>query len=181
MTRPLPISFFELDVRWLKREGYLADGTPRPVERRINGERAGVALVTNHGDRIAIAYKQRGRLRRDFAELTYTQPHLGGERVWFLCPSCERRVAILYGGPFRCRTCWGISYQSQRDAPMMRNIRREQKYRMRVGGSENLVEPFPVRPKGMHRRTYLRIRAKATRLERQRYGALAALLIRGPG
>lgn len=37
-----------------------------------------------------------------------------GIRPWFLCPSCDRRVGILYrkqnAGPFLCRHCHGLSY-----------------------------------------------------------------------
>jgi hypothetical protein len=33
--------------------------------------------------------------------------------------------------------------------------------RMRLGGSANLAEPFPERPRGMHRRTFYRLFNKA--------------------
>jgi len=32
---------------------------------------------------------------------------------------------------------------------------------MRLGGSANLAEPFPKGPRGMHRRTYYRVLARA--------------------
>lgn len=48
--------------------------------------------------------------------LTYsTGPH-GGTRPWFVCPTCPRRVGVLYhtdGQPFRCRTCCALAYPSQ--------------------------------------------------------------------
>lgn len=49
-------------------------------------------------------------------QLTYTIGARGGKRAWFTCPTCPRRVGVLYhreGLPFRCRTCCGLAYPSQ--------------------------------------------------------------------
>jgi hypothetical protein len=48
--------------------------------------------------------------------LTYTIGPRGGKRPWFVCPTCQRRVGVLYHAndlPFRCRTCCGLAYPSQ--------------------------------------------------------------------
>jgi hypothetical protein len=49
-----------------------------------------------------------------------TRPHLGGERRWFACPGCARRVATLYrpvpGDVWRCRACHGLTYRSAQQA-----------------------------------------------------------------
>lgn len=47
--------------------------------------------------------------------LTYTRCNYGGKRYWFVCPVCERRVAILYrgNGAYACRKCQGLPYISQ--------------------------------------------------------------------
>jgi len=46
---------------------------------------------------------------------TWTRPHLGGKRFWFLC-GCGRRVGKLYIAPgqnnFRCRRCCNLTYDS---------------------------------------------------------------------
>ncbi len=34
---------------------------------------------------------------------------------------------------------------------------RPQKIRKRLGGSANMMEPFPEKPKGMHHDTYMRL------------------------
>ena len=51
--------------------------------------------------------------------LASTPCHFGGVRWWFTCPSCGRRVGILYlpsgGKLFRCRHCYDLSYQSRND------------------------------------------------------------------
>ena len=94
-------------------------------------------------------------------ELEWTPCNFGGERPWFLCPSirCGRRVAALHaaGKYFLCRHCYDLSYQSQRDNKMYRALHRAQDIRQRLGGSANMMEPFPEKPKGMHWRTYERL------------------------
>jgi hypothetical protein len=100
--------------------------------------------------------------------ITWTACHLGGRRAWFRCAVysngryCGRRVALLYGAGelFACRRCYGLAYASQQEAPMHRGVYRAQKIRMRLGGSANLCEPFPEKPKRMHWRTYLHLRAR---------------------
>jgi hypothetical protein len=49
-------------------------------------------------------------------QLTYSLGPQGGKRSWFACPTCQRRVGVLYqasGLPFRCRICCKLAYPSQ--------------------------------------------------------------------
>ena len=92
--------------------------------------------------------------------LTWTGCNFGGERPWFACPGarCGRRVALLYG-PGRyslCRHCYDLVYESQRENGMYRALHKAQAIRERLGGSANMMEPFPERPKGMNHDTYMR-------------------------
>jgi len=94
--------------------------------------------------------------------LAWTACNFGGERPWFVCPGagCGRRVAVLYapGRYFLCRHCYDLSYESQRERVMYRALHKAQAIRERLGGSANMMEPFPERPKGMHWATYWRLR-----------------------
>ncbi len=74
--------------------------------------------------------------------LTHSCGSRGGTRPWFICPTCPRRVGVLYhkrGLPFRCRRCWGLAYPSQyqpRDQSYGRRhhcISQRERDRLRVG------------------------------------------------
>jgi hypothetical protein len=98
--------------------------------------------------------------------ITWTACHLGGHRPWFVCSFsshgryCGRRVAVLYGAAelFACRHCYGLTYASQREALYLRDVGKAQKIRVRLGGSPVMSQAFPNKPKGMHWRTYKRLR-----------------------
>jgi hypothetical protein len=76
---------------------------------------------------------------------------------------CGRRAAILYGAGelFACRRCYGLAYESQQQTALRRGLEQARKNRMKLGGGVDLLAPFPQRPKGMHRRTFQRLRARA--------------------
>ena len=59
---------------------------------------------------------------------------------------------------FACRHCYRLAYASQQESARRRGLGKSQKIRMRLGGSPNMLEEFPDKPKGMHWRTYERWR-----------------------
>lgn len=100
-----------------------------------------------------------GEDRLQHVQVQSTPCHFGGERQWFACPSCQKRVGILYlrRPGFACRECSRISYQSQSADVFARVWLRESKIERRLG-------PNLSRPKGMHIRTHERLRREAIRL-----------------
>jgi hypothetical protein len=103
--------------------------------------------------------------------VSWTRCHFGwGLRPWLHCPYCERRVAKLFNGfaGYGCRACIGNPpYASQTMSAESRRHFEACKLRLRLGGNASLDGPFPERPKGMHRRTYARLRYRAEQLESQ--------------
>jgi hypothetical protein len=91
----------------------------------------------------------------------------GGARWWCRCGGCDRRCRALYSmrgeKEIRCRSCFGLAYESQRLGKLDRLTHRVVKLSRRLGAPDpSLVLATampPVRPKGMHERTYSR-RAK---------------------
>jgi hypothetical protein len=55
--------------------------------------------------------------------LTSTKTPYGGDRLWFVCPLCARRVGIIYKYPINtligCRLCLNLDYRSHRYKGMM--------------------------------------------------------------
>ena len=134
--------------------------------------------VISRGDRVFQERGQGGRLVQAIS-LDWTRCHYGGERPWFLCPDCSRRAAILYAGPhYACRRCHGLYYECQRTRGRWSAVVRLQRLRERLGGSGNLTEPFPQRPRYMHRRTYERLQRRERDLE---VAYVAAMKRRFPG
>jgi hypothetical protein len=152
-----------LDVRRLHREGLLKPGYRFSWSWSRAGRQTasigGVVLGSSLPEQVVLLFRHKSGPSGDWedvqqsVELDWTPCNFGGERPWFICPSagCGRRVAILYGPGryFLCRHCYDLSYQSQRDNKMYRALHRAQDVRRRLGGSANMTEPFPEKPKGM--------------------------------
>ena len=151
----------QLSVCRLARDGLLT-GSGMITWSRC-GHVTGAISVQGDGDTITLEYVVDGQKVSERVLLDRTPVHLGGSRPWFQCPSCNRRVGMLYGGKkFRCRHCHDLRYDSQRQGAGLRAISRIQKVRRKLAGTGNLAEPPPTRPRYMHERTYRRlVRAEA--------------------
>ncbi len=165
--------YLQLDVRYLQRNGYLRPGQRSSLHWSRNKEPCGWIEIFAQFDRINLMYRHR-RSGDEWEHENYsvllerTRCHFGGERTWFRCPirGCGRRVAVLYsGGIFACRLCHNLGYDSQREAGYERAIHRAQAIRRKLGGTGSLGEPFPARPRRMHRRTYWRLFEAAERAQ----------------
>lgn len=164
-------SYHKLDVRAFHRKRLLTHGYSG-ASRWWRGERQTGEIAwwtVSEDDRVTaltLAYSVAGESIAEPVPLTWTPCHYGGERPWFVCPGCERRVAVLYGGKrFRCRHCRRLVYESTREQETSRYLHKAQQIRTKLGGSASIYEPFPIKPKGMHWRTYQRLRRQADAAE----------------
>jgi hypothetical protein len=102
----------------------------------------------------------------------------GGQRFYFVC-ECGRRVEKLHAfrdRPWRCRHCYQLTYATRRAVPRHRHVIKVQKIREHLGGSLSLLDGFPPKPKGMHRKRYERLRRRHDAATQQGMGMTAAYL-----
>ena len=137
----------------------LRTGAAIKVSWNQGGQPFGEAAMVLFNQRLHIAYRSRSNGEaqwqdvHEVVELSYTEPHFGGKRLWFLCPHCGRRVAVLYCSEVvACRKCLHLSYRTEGEDTIDRLRSKAAKIKDRLGG-----DPYQ-RPKWMHRKTFARLR-----------------------
>jgi hypothetical protein len=157
-----------LDVRTLQRKGLLNPGSAFGWKWTRNGEEVASIQMRTEIDLVILYYRSRSN-GDDWQPMEYavylewTGCNLGGRRAWFLCPAvgCGRRVAILFGGAvFACRHCHKLAYECQRETADDRAMRRADTIRRRLGWGAGIANPEGDKPKGMHWRTFERLRTE---------------------
>ena len=123
MAKETVESSLVLDVFLMARKGRLQDGRAGTYCWTQGGEEiASVHWQVEDADYLHLLYTEtRGDGKRidhsDWLWLERTPARVGGERVWFACPWCEKRVRKLYLPPsgelFLCRGCHRLSYRSR--------------------------------------------------------------------
>ncbi len=165
-----------IDVRHLARDGLLAPGwfglSWRNDEREVASIGVSVPTRSDPPAEVFLDYRSSsgGGPWRDIRErvgLDWTPCRYGGARPWFVCPTCLRRVALLYlGNPYwACRRCLDLVYQSTREGEAARLRDRAQRLVRRLGGGPRDDAYDVTRPKGMHWTTYRRLKAEALAAE----------------
>lgn len=165
-----------LDVRWLHRHGSLASPWPQTMTWHRGTQHTGTVTVQMEHGHLVVTYCYRWRGEdtwhdmRQVIPVDWTSCHYGGQRPWFVCTRCGRRVAVLCGDGelFLCRHCYRLPYASQCEPPEDRRYRKARKLRERIGVRGNMMEPVSPwnKPKGMHWRTWERLRAQEEHVQR---------------
>lgn len=155
-----------IDVRRWKREGLLKPHLAFGWQWSRQGEVVSSINVRTEPGRVILTYCHRSgneewKDKSYPVDLDWTACNMGGKRPWFLCPTCGRRVAILYcSGIFACRHCQQLTYRSQREAPVCRAIRRADKIREKLGWKPGIANPDGWKPTGMHWKTFEKLTAQ---------------------
>lgn len=157
-----------LDIRRLQRDGMLTPGRSFGWRWLRNDEEVASIKIRTESDRVILNYRTRQRgdewQQMDYpVNIEWTPCNFGGRRAWFLCPAreCGRRVAILFGGSiFACRHCHNLAYLCQRETDDDRVMRRAETIRRRLGWQPGIDNLQARKPKGMHWRTFERLKAE---------------------
>ena len=153
--------YHRIDVRRWHRDGLLMPGKQFAWQWTLNWRVIGEMRVRANVDDVTLIYRRQDIDHRHQVQLSWTPCPFGGRRVWFFCPHCRRKAAVLYGGPrFICIRCRRLAYPSQRETAGNRAARRAEKVRDRLGWPPCFLDGAGGRPKGMHRRTFERLLVK---------------------
>lgn len=159
-------NYVSIDIRKWCREGLLTPGNVFSTKWLRDNETIGSILVLVANKRIILFYRYKTSdvwTDANYPIIIESSPcNFGGRRQWFRCPAaqCGSRVAVLYGGAiFACRKCFRLAYPSQRENIGERAIRKAEKVRDRLGWVSGILNGEGSKPKGMHWRTFTRLRS----------------------
>lgn len=156
MSARLTDDLLGLDIRRLKRQARLNAGTNCTISWKGRNYHASIGLEA-HANAVTLRYSTNNTPQCYDVAVTTTLCHLGGQRHWWLCPCCNRRCAILYGGAvFVCRKCARLHYPIQHASEFDKAIIRAEAIRYRLGWMPGIAHGEGPKPKGMHWKTYRR-------------------------
>ncbi len=163
--KPKAEDLYSLDIRKLKHDGLLIDATSVSLRWSRGGNVIGAATATYHASD-CLTLSNASWVQR--IDITSTECNYGGVRLWFVCPGCGARKAVLYlrNQEFRCRVCQSVAYTSQSEDYFGRLWRKQQKLQSKLIGGWS-------RPKGMHKRTHQKMFDSIVDCETRRDDAIA--------
>jgi ribosomal protein L37AE/L43A len=139
----------------------LSDYAKCPISQHRKGLRDAMPNTTIH-----FKYKHNGKDYNYHVKLDRTPCHYGGYRYWYLCPHCGKRTSVLYrAGLYVCRHCIGANYQTQLNQPLDNIRRKMHKVASKLKWVEVGYKEVPLRPKGMHQKTFDRLHGYYQELE----------------
>jgi hypothetical protein len=155
-----------LDVRMLKKRGWLVPGSSAVVTWKMGATTSSVEIKASEG-KVRVSWASGGvGYEESLPRCSSSQP-LGGERSWWSCPGCSSRCAILYmrSMRWRCRACHDLVHASTRERCPIERVRRKHRLvALKLGLTGDAVHApdmnaplFPERPKGMHGATYTKL------------------------
>lgn len=156
-----------LDIRRLAKAGALQAGTSSGWQWSTGGRVHSSIRIWAEVGGVTLSYTYRPHSATPEVvsqpiRIVTTPGTLGGQRPWFACPACGKRVAVIYGAGrhFACRKCKGLAYESQTEREDDRAARKADRIRKRLGWPAGILNPSGGKPKGMHWRTFSRLSAE---------------------
>ena len=157
-----------LDIRKLHREGHLVPGSYLSWVWTRSGKKYSIIGIWVEEDHLTLEYMKGEDEVRQRISLSWTPCNYGGKRVWFTCPYCLGRCAILYimGRHYVCRKCAGVVHKSNIQDDIQRRLNKAGKLRVKIGALPAPAYDLPkYKPIHMHRRTWNKARLDIYALE----------------
>jgi len=152
-----------LDIRKITRKGLLVPGSSFDWQWTVNDRKVAGISVRVDLQSMVLSYlmQNTGEVVKQQVQTQTSPCHFGGERHWFTCPRCSKRVAVLYASDryFACRQCGGLGYATQKEGIGDRAMTKADKLRKRLGWPAGIGRPNTGKPKGMHWKTYQRLKS----------------------
>lgn len=154
----------DVDIRKLNRMGFVQHNNNFSLSWSRNGQKVGDIRCTTEDGYMTFIYKTKSFNQTEWQhkscvmKIDKTPCNYGGERVWFRCGSCDKRVAIVYGGSiFACRACHHLAYQSQRESKLDRLTNRADKIRAKLSWTRGVLNGTESKPKYMRWHRYWKL------------------------
>ena len=167
-AKPVLDDLRELDINRMVKLGAVQDGVFESgswkwLNSKTNEVKSAISYqcytINPHCSYLKLTYvmtESRERMEYEIP-LVRTHPPYGGVRFWFLCPVTHKRVSKLFlspdSGRFLSRHAFCLHYESQMKGRIDRAINKKWKLLSKLGYGLD----YPIRPKGMHEKTYRRI------------------------
>ncbi len=171
-----------IDIRYMTKQGLLKAGRGGSLSWSSRGEPDGSINYQCSEQRLHLNFRSRshgGEWESVKQSIWFdrTPCHYGGERLWFLCPRCDRRVGVLsgHGTLFLCRHCYQLPYASQNEGRIERLISQKHKLGERIFEHYDYGEGWGKK-KGMHWKTFNRLHARYEAMEQQWCGYMGQYL-----
>jgi len=154
-----------LDIRKITRKGLLVQGSRFSWQWLVNDRQvAGISIHVDLLESVLLSYRKKstGEVVEQRVQMQTTPCHLGGQRRWFSCPRCSRRVPMLYapGRYFACRQRDGLGYPTQKEGAGDRAATRADKMRKRLGWEAGILNGSGTKPRGIRWKTFHRLKGR---------------------
>jgi hypothetical protein len=159
---------FPLDIRDLYRAGCLVPGRRFSWVWTRRGKKYASIGAWVEEDHMTLEYMHGEEKVRQRIPFNWTTPEYGGKRIWFACPYCGERCAVLYamGQYYGCRKCAGVVHRSNAQDDIKRKVRKAAKLRLKIGALPAPAYDLPTyKPINMHHRTWEQIKTDIYVLE----------------
>jgi len=162
-----------IDIRYMRKRGFLTPMCRGSLNWTTGGEPSGDIRYTCFDNRLLLRYRISlyGGDWESVEQTVYfdsTRCNYGGERKWFLCTHCSRRVEVLYSGGkyFHCRRCYRIPYRSNNESYYDNLNSQQDKLGRRIFENYDYGDEW-FKKKGMHWKTFNRLYEKYEQLGEQ--------------